>query len=341
MMNNPPKKIEISSSIVFRTASILLGFWFLYAVRDVLALLFISVIIVSSIEPAVDWMQKKKIPRAVSVLGIYILLFALIGILISFLIPPLVAQSKDFSHNFSQYSKNLDNSLGVVRGFLKIDLDEAQLFQDIGSSFASVSKNIFSKTVGFFSGFISIIVVLSLTFYMSVKEDAINSFVVSIAPEKHKKYVLSFTERIKDKIGKWMLGQLLLMFIIGVLDFIGLYLAGVPYALILAIFAGIMEIIPYMGPIISAIPGIILGFLVSPTVGFFALLVYMGSQQLENHIITPQIMKKAVGLNPIAVILALLVGVKLGGVFGAIIAIPVATAISIFIKDLMERSEAV
>jgi len=134
-----------------------------------------------------------------------------------------------------------------------------------------------------------------------------------------------------------MLGQLFLMLIIFALDATGLYLIGVPYALILGIFAGVLEIIPYVGPIISAVPGVILGFLISPTVGFLAILVYLISQQLESNLIVPQVMKKAVGLNPVTTIVALLVGARLGGVLGAIISIPVATAISLFINDLMEK----
>jgi predicted PurR-regulated permease PerM len=125
-----------------------------------------------------------------------------------------------------------------------------------------------------------------------------------------------------------------------VLDAIGLYLVGVPYALILAIFAGVMEIVPYIGPIISAVPGVILGFLISPTTGFLALLVYLIAQQLENNLIVPQVMKKAVGLNPVTTIIALLVGLRLGGVMGSILAIPVATAISLAVNDFIEKRKA-
>ena len=128
--------------------------------------------------------------------------------------------------------------------------------------------------------------------------------------------------------------------IIGILDTVGLYLVGVPYALVLGIFAGVMEIIPYMGPIISAIPGIVLGFLVSPTTGLLAFVVYLVAQQFENHVVVPQVMKKAVGLNPIVVILALMAGIKIAGTLGAILAIPVATAFGIFISDFMNKKEA-
>lgn len=337
------KKVDISTGIIFRTILILLGLWFIFLVRDVLILLIISVIIVAAIEPAVDYLQKKKIPRSLSVLVIYILLFTLIGGGLSLLIPPIASQFQDFSQNYPQYTQQFRESIGPIKNFIEINhinITSEQIFSELGSGVANFTKNIFSKTIGVFSGFISMIVVLSLTFYMSAKEDAITHFVASITPENHRKYAVSLTDRIKDKIGKWLLGQFLLMFLIAVFDFVGLSFIGVPYALILAIFAGIMEIIPYIGPIVSAVPGVILGFMVSPTVGLLAIAVYVIAQQVENHVIVPQVMKKAVGLNPIAVILALMVGAKLAGTLGAILAIPVATAISLFLRDLMNNKES-
>jgi predicted PurR-regulated permease PerM len=334
------RKIEISTGIIFRTILILLCLWFIFLVRDVLLLLIISVIIVAAIEPAVDYLQKKKVPRSLSVLAIYVLLFALIGGALSLLVPPIINQFQDFSANYPQYSQKFRDSVDPIRNFIEINhinFSSDQLFSEFGSGVTDFTRNIFSKTIGVFTGFVSIIVVLSLTFYMSVKEDAITHFVGSITPENHRKYAVSLTNRIKEKIGKWLLGQFFLMFLIAIFDFIGLSIIGVPYALILAIFAGVMEIVPYIGPIISAVPGVLLGFMVSPTVGVLALVVYIVAQQFENHVVVPQVMKKAVGLNPIAVILALMVGAKIAGTLGAILAIPVATAVSLFLGDLMNE----
>jgi len=132
-----------------------------------------------------------------------------------------------------------------------------------------------------------------------------------------------------------------LMFAIFILTFLGLTVLGVPYALSLAIIAGLLEIIPYIGPMLSAIPAIIIAFTVSPLTGFLVLVLYVLIQQFENHIIVPQVMRRAVGLHPVAVILALLIGFKLGGVLGAILAVPVATAISVFVGDLFEKPKEI
>jgi predicted PurR-regulated permease PerM len=334
--------IEISTGTIFRTLLIILGCWFLYLIRDIVALLFISLVIVSAIEPAVNWMHKKKIPRSFGVIIVYALLFSIMGLSISFLIPPLTEQFRDLYYKLPEYSQNIEQSLRGVKDYFQTQdnvLNIQNLIRQSTGSFSEISGNIFSRTVGVFSGFISTIVVFALVFYMAVKQDGINNFVALVIPEKHKDYALSLTSRIKMKIGKWMSGQLLLMISIFILYFIGLYFIGVPYALSLAIFAGLMEIIPYIGPIVSAIPAIILGLTISPMAGLVVLVLVFAIQQFENHIITPQIMKKALGLNPIAVILALLIGLKLGGVLGAILAIPIATAISVVMEDLMKKPD--
>lgn len=334
-----PQKVHISTDIVWKTVLILLALFFLYIIRDVIVLLFVSVILVSAMEPAVDYFQKKKIPRTLTVSIAYILFLAVIGVGISFLIPPLIAQIRELSQNFSQYAAKIESFLGPFNDFIQtnhINLGTTHFLGNLGDSLSYFTGNIFSETIGFFSGLISAVVVFSLAFYMSAKENAIISFIISVVPIKHKEYAKDLTERIKHKIGRWLLGQIFVMLIIFILDAIGLYLVGVPYALILGIFAGLMEIVPYIGPVISGIPGVILGFLVSPATGFLAFLVYFVAQQFEGNVVVPLVMKKAVGLNPITVILVLLIGAKLAGILGVILSIPVATAISLFLADIME-----
>ncbi|PIP27502.1 MAG: hypothetical protein COX30_01565 [Candidatus Moranbacteria bacterium CG23_combo_of_CG06-09_8_20_14_all_39_10] len=332
--------VDISMGVVFRTALFLVAVWFLYLIREILALLFVAILIVVAIDPIVDFLQRKKIPRSIGVLAVYILLFSIVGLSISLLIPALTGQFTDFSQKAPFFLQKIESVFESVKSFFQlhnISLNTAQLAENMNSRLATIPDAIFSETVGLVRNIISIVVVLVMAFYMTVKENGIKKFIVSITPEKHKDYAISLTERMQQKIGKWIQGQLILMLTIFILDFVGLYIIGIPYALPLAIFAGITEIVPYVGPIISAIPSIILGLLISPLTGLATLLLYFFAQQFESHIIVPQVMKKAVGLNPIAVILALLVGVKLGGILGAILAIPLATVISVFVGDLMRN----
>jgi predicted PurR-regulated permease PerM len=336
------RTIDISTGIIFRTILILIGLWILYLVRGVIAILFVSLIMSAAIEPAVRWMTKKRIPRSFAVLIIFLVLFFVIGGLISLLVPSIASQLDDFTQNFPLHLEKLTQIFSGLEKYFALhglELKTQDILNNISGKIAEYSGEIFSTTASIFSGFISLIVILSLTFYLSVKEEGMKNFITSVTPAVHQDYVVLLAERIRKRIGKWLQGQLFLMFIIFTLDLIALYLLGVPYALILAILAGMMEIIPYLGPIISAIPAVLVGFLVNPLTGLLVLAAYIIIQQFENHVITPQIMKKAIGLNPVAVILALLIGAKLGGVLGAIMAIPLTAAGSVFVKDLLAKKE--
>lgn len=334
------RTVDISTGIIFRTVLILLGLWLLYLIRDIIALFFVSIIMTVAIEPVVNRLSKKRIPRTVAVLIIYLALFLIFGIIISLIVPYLAIQLKDFSHSFPLYAEQITKVFSGLESYLQsqgISFSIEDFFKNIETSLFQSTGEIFSTTIGFFSGLISLIVVLSITFYMSVQRNGIKKFLVSVTPAEHQEYAASLVERINEKIGRWMQGQIFLMATIFILDFLALYFLGIPYALILAIIGGILEIIPYVGPVISAVPAVFLGFLVSPLSGLLVIAAYVVIQQVENHIIVPQVMKKAVGLNPVVVILALLAGAKLGGVFGAILAVPVATVLGVFISDLIDK----
>lgn len=338
------KTINISTGIVFRTIMILLGLWFLYFIRDIVALVFISIVLVAAMDPVVYRLHRRKVPRTVGVTIVYLCMIAVIGLIVFFLIPPLIQQFKEFSQKLPYIASSLESSIRGVDTFFQtqhIALTTQELLAQISSQLTTSTADIFSATIGVFSGFVSAIIILVMTFYMAVKEDGIKNFIVSIIPENHKEYAGSLVLRIQRKIGRWVLGQASLMFTIFALDFIALSILGVPYALTLALLAGLFEVVPFIGPIVSAVPAILVGLSVSPLTGLLVLVAYVIVQQFESHIVIPQVMRKAVGLHPIAVILALLIGVKLGGVLGALLSIPVATAINVFIGDLFEKPKEV
>jgi predicted PurR-regulated permease PerM len=331
--------IEITTGTIVKALAVILAFWFIYLIRDILVLLFISVIIVSAIDPVVDWLQVKKIPRVAGVLMIYLILFVILSLVLSFLIPPLAGQIADFAKNYPVYYQKIQEALNPLNDFFSnqhMNVNTQNVLDNVSNWLNGASSHLFSTTVGFFSGLISVVSVLAMAFYMAVVEDSLKKFVALVAPGRHEEYAISLTMRMKRKIGKWMEGQMMLMAVIFILDFVGLTIIGIPYALPLAVLAGLLEVVPYVGPIVSAVPGIILGFLISPVKGLLTLALYVIVQESENNIFVPLIMKRAVDLNPVAVILALLTGAKLGGVLGAIIAVPLATAASIIVKDIVE-----
>lgn len=336
------RQINISTSAIFRIVAIILGLWFLYEARSVFVLLFLSIILTATFDSSVDWMAKRKIPRPLGVTIIYVALIIVFGLLVFFLIPPLISQFQSFAKNFPAYMESLLGALNGVTQYaqsynVQINSNEF-LSGSVEKIFQSFSQ-VFSTTVGVFSFFISVLVVFALTFYMLVKEDSMNKFLVSVTPDKYHDHAISIADQIKSKIGGWFAGQLLLMLIIFVLDFIALSIFRIPYALVLALLAGLLEIVPYLGPIISALLASMVGFLISPVTGIMVLGILTIIQQIESNIIVPQLMKKAVGLDPVVVILALLIGAKLGGTLGAILSVPVAASINVAFKYFFDKRE--
>lgn len=336
------KTIDISTGIVIRAILILLGLWLVYLVRDILTLFFFSVILAATLDPLVDWMGRKKIPRPLGTFAIYIVIISIVVGVIYFLVPSLVSQFDEINKTLPAYAEKTNSVFYGIESYAKshgLQFDAQNFIQDGFFNFFNSSGKLFLTTLSIFNFFISIVVVLSLTFYMLVKEEGMKKFIITITPQNHQAYAVSFFNRIHNKIGRWVFGQLVLMLVMFVMSFAVLFAFDVPFALLIALIAGLLEIIPYIGPIISAMIATIFGFLVSPVTGFIMLIAFTILQQFEGHVVVPQVMKKAVGLNPVAVILVLLIGAKLGGVMGTILAVPLATAVGIFIGDIIDKKE--
>ncbi len=334
------RSIEISSGTIFRTILIVLAFWFVYTIREIVAIGIFAIIIASAMDPIVDWFQKRKIPRAITVLGLYITGFSIVAVTFSLLIPPIIAELKSLIEQapgtLAKLSSVLDKTQSGV-GSQAVRTQMTNFFGALAGKFSEITPSIFSGTISFISGFFYLIVILSLAFYMSLEEKALSSFIGSLVPHEHREYVTHLIQRIQYKLGRWLNSQFLVMFVVFALDYIGLMLLGIPYALVFALTAGLLEIIPYFGPVISAFIPVLVGFSVSPVSGILVLTLFVLVQQFESNVFVPLIMKKVIGLNPIAIILAILIGGHVAGVMGILLAVPVAAALSEVIKDLTEK----
>lgn len=341
--NKQPININISTSTIIKVISIFLLLYFVYLIKDVLAILFIALIFSSALDPWVDWMQSKKIPRAAGILLIYFILFIIISSVLYLIIPPIAEQAGELATNFPRYLEKIISGFSAFKEYSV----EHGLIDDIKESLGSISSNlqkaaggIFSTVANIFGGIFSFFLVLVMTFYMVVEENAIKKLVWSIAPVKHQPYIMQLINRMQVKIGLWLRGQLVLSFVIFILIYAGLSIIGVKYALVLALIAGLVEFVPYLGPMLAAIPAVFLAFAQAPMLALFVAILYYIVQLVENNILVPKVMQKAVGLNPIVSIAVLLMGFKVAGVAGAILSIPVATAVSVFIKDLFDSKAA-
>jgi len=207
---------------------------------------------------------------------------------------------------------------------------------NLSSQLGKISSGLYSTTLGFVSGIVAFVTILVLAFYMLLEQDAIKNFLHQTVPGERKEKIFEITKKIGQKMGGWLRGQVLLMIIVGVADSIALVSLGIPYALTLAVWGGITEVIPYIGPWLGLAPALIIAFTISPLKGLLILIAYVIIQQLESQFLVPKILGKAVGLSPVIIILALLIGAKLMGILGVIIAVPVAAALSVFIQEWPE-----
>ncbi len=325
------RKIVIETATILKIIGIFLILGFLYLIRDILALLFAALFLAALMHPAVIALSKRKVPKGVTVIFFYLIMFGVAALTIGLLLPPIIVQTTSLIRSLGKSWQALAGAVTTLRDLSTTYGLSDNLRAGVQSIEAQVSHaavGIFSSLTSFFGGLIGLIVVLVMAYYMVVQDrDAHNAF-QSLVPEKYKDLISSVLKRVEEKIGKWLIGQLSLCLIIGVFYYIGLSVIGVNAALVLAIFGGFTEFIPYLGPILGAIPVLIIAFSQSSFLALLALLVVFIIQELEGHIIVPKVMQKAVGLNPLVSIVALLVGAKLFGIVGALLAIPVATAIS-------------
>ena len=322
-------KIDVSLVTIFKIAAALLAIYLIYLVRDVLALLFITVIIVAAVSPIIDYLGK-YMKRGLAVSIVFLIVIAAVAGVLYAIIPPLVVQSKQFTQNVPSYINRLTPYYQAARDYLP-SLQSS--FDKISSSLASASGNIFSATAGIFGGIVSLITVIVLSIYFLLDEKAFKTSFFALVPSEKQDDITDIGRKIVSKVGDWLRGQLVLGLVVGVVDFVGLLIIGIPYALTLGLISAMLEIVPVLGPIISGAIAVIVGLTVSPLKALFVVILYVVVQQLENHILVPQIMKKAVGLSPVIIIIAVVTGAKLLGVAGALLAIPVAAVISVLAQD--------
>ncbi len=327
--------VEISFLSVFKIVAVLLLFVFLFLIKSILVVLFLSLIVASAINPVVNFFEKRKIPRVLGTLIVYIVAFLFFAVLLYFVIPPVVDEIRQFASFVPTYFETVSNQFEAF--FLKDQSDLAKTLQDFlinfGDKIKGFSANLFGFVQSVFGGFATFALVIIISFYLAVQEKGVENFIRLITPKSNEDYVVDLWKRVEKKLGLWLQGQILLGLIIGAVVFVSLSLINAPYALLLGIVAGVFELIPVVGPIFSAILGVVLASLIDIKLALIVLIIYIAIQQIENNILVPMLMKKITGLNPIVVIVALLVGWELGGVLGMIISIPLATIFSELLDD--------
>lgn len=311
----------------------------LWYLSDIVLIVLTAVVIASAMEPAVRFFMRQGLHRALAVIAMYLIVGSVFfGTLILF-VPPVLDDAADFIARLPDALQSLDitEATGGLLpwGNVGQNISSAELLRNISATLAESTGGIFTTLSAFFGGISSFILIVVFSFYFSVQETGVDDFLRIVTPTSRQAYILNLWKRSQEKIGKWMQGQVVLGIIVGVLLYLGLTILGVPNALLLAVIAGVFELIPVFGQFLAAIPALAIGFADG---GVTALLLvaglYVVVQQFEAHLIYPVVVKKVVGVPPLLVILALIVGAKLAGFLGILLSVPIAAAVQEFVTDI-------
>lgn len=319
------RKIEISYRTIMFTVFFLILLYLVYQLMGVILLVFISVILMSALNPGVDFLQRLKVPRLISILLFYVLILGFISSVVASLITPLVEQTN-----------RLIGATPIILDKLGgLELDPGLIVKEM----TSLPTNVFKFALGAFENVIVVFSVMVFTFYLLLQRKDIKKHLTLAFGSDGERKAEIFVDKLEQRLGSWVRGQLFSMTLVGLLTYGGLSLLGIEYALPLAILAGLLEIITNIGPVVSAIPAIIIALATNPTLALGVTALYFVIQQVEAQIITPNVMHQAIGFNPLVTMVALMSGFTLGGIGGAVLALPTVLTGQLIIETIYQNRE--
>ncbi len=339
-------RISISNGTIFRVIFFLLILVILFVLRDLLLVILTSVVLASFIERATNRMIRNKmfgfkVHRTFAVVFLYIVVLGFLAGVFYLFVPMLITEVSTLADILNQYvpaetTSSLHTASNVVQS-LSQNFSFSDVVTNARTMVSSVSSGFFGTLSVVFGGVVNVILIIVISFYLSIQERGVEKFLRIVIPAKKEEYAINLWARTERKIALWIQGQLLLGVLIGVLIYLGLAIIGLPYALLIAVLAMICELIPF-GLILAVVPAIAFAY----TKGGISLSLivagyYLIVQQFETYLIQPLVIRRVIGISPLIVILAVLIGAKLAGFWGLILAVPVAVAIMEYADDIERR----
>jgi len=336
-MNEKSQTLDISWGTILKIAFAGFCFYIVYLIRDILIWSMFSLIISILFEPAIDFLIRRKVSRSLAASLVYVFAFGILALSIYWIFPILFVEIKQFSQLFPQYFEKISP---VLRGLGLEAFESMESFvASLGGFLERSSSSILSALSTAFGGLGSTMFIASIAFFISLEEKGIDRLVGIFTPKRYEKYTLDLWERCQRKTAKWFAIRILTGILVGLLVLIALKVFNVKYSFTLAFIAGILEIVPIFGPIISALVAFFLVVLDSWLKALFVLGAYILIQQIESNMITPFLMKKFIGLSPVVIIISLTIGGRLLGLLGAILAIPITGMLFEFWKDFLRAKK--
>ncbi len=348
-MSENHKNINVTISTGTLIKALLLGIlvFAIIKLRSLVLVVLTAIVVASFVESAVKKMKRFIKNRTLAVFIVYIFSVALVIGLFSVFIPVFISEMSTLVSSLGHYipdssilssfqSDTISGAKGVVTS-ISHNASLVEIIRNTEKLMASVSGGFFNVFGSAFGGVLNLALIVIISFYLSVKEKGIENFLRIVTPDRQEEYIIGLWQRTERKIGLWIQGQMLLGLIIGTLTYLGLTILGVKYSLVLALLTAFCELIPF-GIFLAIIPACLFSFLdggitlTLMTCGLFIIL-----HQFENYLIYPLIVKKVIGISPLVVILSILIGADLAGLWGVILAIPCAVCLLEFLDDLEKK----
>ena len=336
-MDNQENKnvLNISWETILRISVAIVCFYIIYAVKDILIWFVFALVISVLLNPIIDFLQRFKVPRILGVILVYLGFFGTFSILLYLIIPLFVHEVQQFIEFLPQYIENISP---VLRGLgFKAFEDVEALVNAFGGTLEMMASNIFNSLFVIFGGIFTTLFVITTALFLSLEEKVIEKTLMVLFPKKYEAYSLNLWGRCQKKISAWFGARLLACLFVGVATYITLLLFNVPYPFTLGLFAGVFNFVPYIGPLLTGIIFFLLIFPIEVLKAIFVLIAFGLIQQIEGSILSPILMKKIVGLSPVLVLVALVIGGKLWGILGAILVIPLVGILFEFSKEFLKK----
>lgn len=335
--------------IMFAVAALLIGWglaWSLYLVRSALTLVYLSLMLALGISPAIAWLErqpwfgsKRKTPRWAAVLVFYLMAaVALVGIYL-IVVPPFISQTGELWEKAPGFVATSQKWL-VEHQMQRRAFSMRELLERGPNPNAAVS-GVIGVVNRVLATLLAAFTVVLLSVYFLLDGEGLFRIYVRALPKETRGHWWKISADVASKVGAWMGGQAFLCVLIGVTAAIGFWLIGLPYFYVLALVCGIGELVPIVGPIVAAVPCILVASTVSANTALITAIYLFVQQQVENNLIIPRLMKSQTGVSPLIVMVAILVGGEFLGVIGALLAVPTAAVIQIFIREYLDAREPV
>jgi predicted PurR-regulated permease PerM len=329
------RTLDLSWGTIFKIGAFLFLIYLLFLVKEILVLVLFSFILAFLFEPAISFLEEKKVPRAFSVLFVYLLFFSFLGFLIFLIVSPIFSELQRLTKSIPEYFEKISPTLKEF-GILTLEN-----FEDLLKSFQnwliSASKSLFSAIFAIFGGIFTTLTVFFLSVFISIEKSIGERIVKFSSPREKEERFLEVFKNCQKRVSAWFGSRILSCLFVFVLTLISLKVFKVDYALSLSLIAGFLNLIPILGPIVSGILIFLVALLFSFQKALFSLLAFILIQQIDGNILGPILTKKFVGLSPFLTLVSLLIGGKILGIWGAIFAIPLTAVIIELGKEIFQK----